>query len=59
MKSNPETGAHLSHDFVRYSQAHFGASLGLRITIVANGYSDRLEMATNTGSAMKNQPDDA
>jgi hypothetical protein len=28
MKSNPEMGAHFSHDFVRYSQAHFGASLG-------------------------------
>ena len=52
-------GAHFSHDFVRYSQAHFGGSPGLRITIVANGHSDRLEMATDMGSAMKNQPDDA
>jgi len=59
MKSNPKMGAHFSHDFVRYSQAHFGGSPGLRITIVANGHSDRLEMATDMGSAMKNQPDDA
>jgi hypothetical protein len=47
MKSNPGMGAHFSHDFVRYSQAHFGASLGLRITVVANGHGDRLEMATD------------
>jgi hypothetical protein len=52
-------GAHFSHDFVRYSQAHFGASLRLRMTIVANGHRDRLEMATDMGSAMKNQPNDA